>query len=440
MLIGFLLTVPNPMDLVIQEREQFQQKLAGAIEEIQEIQEEEARPDSSLSAEERANLEEALKKLKDTLSEAETASEALAALSEAEEMVNRLRGPIVGQDRELQAVGATLAASPATQALGQALLSVDESALLNAMEALAERINSMSEGELQELAAALHQAANAATGNEALAGSLRQASRTIGSNNPETALGQLADNLASLQLGVESLQTLEETQAGLRSARSVISGVAQVQATGAQSSGQQQGGGSSESGSGQGGQNGNGEAPGQGIGQGGPGERAAGVLAPEEVMAEAAQATGRGPDRETPPAGCSPMGRLFSYRAPAREFPRRCGRALARESPLEGYDRITKSWESTRSRPGSIWNEARCPRAIRTWCAATLRNWSSKLRPPGYLVRGTPPRRQYADNPGGTEGKRIPTKPEFPGKDEGYFHNPQVQGSRLRGKDVAFQI
>ena len=52
-LIGFLLTVPNPMDLVIQEREQFQQKLAGAIEEIQEIQEEEARPDSSLSAEER---------------------------------------------------------------------------------------------------------------------------------------------------------------------------------------------------------------------------------------------------------------------------------------------------------------------------------------------------------------------------------------------------
>ena len=276
-------------------------------------------------------------------------------------MVNRLRGPIVGQDRKLQAVGATLAASPATQALGQALLSVDESALLNAMEALAERINSMSEGELQELAAALHQAANAATGNEALAGSLRQASRTIGSNNPETALGQLADNLASLQLGVESLQTLEETQAGLRSARSVISGVAQVQATGAQSSGQQQGGGSSESGSGQGGQNGNGEAPGQGIGQGGPGGAGGrgsgpggsdgGGGAGNRPGARQGDATGRLlTDGETVFVPSAGPGVPTEVRA-------RPGQGIA----PEGYDRITKSWESTRSRPGAYGTKPGAP-------------------------------------------------------------------------------
>ena len=117
-------------------------------------------------------------------------------------------------------------------------------------------------------------------------------------------------------------------------------------------------------------------------------ERAAGVLAPAAARAEAARVTNRGPAREAPPTGFSPMGRLFSYRAPAREFPQRCGRALARESPLEGSARITKSWESTRSRPGNIWNEAQCPRAIRTWCAATLRSWSSKPIPQWYPLKG----------------------------------------------------
>ncbi len=270
LLIGLLLTLPNPMNLVIQQREQFQQQLAEAVKEIQEVQEEVDQADSSLSAEERANLEEALEKLKETLREAETAPEALAALSEADEKVNRLREPKAGQDRELQAVGTTLAASPATQTLGQALLSMDESALLNAVDALAERINSMSESELQELATVLQEAANAATGNEALAGTLRQASRTIASGNPEAALGELAHRLALLQEGVESLQTLDGTQAGLRSARSAISGVAQVQDPGGQASGQQQGGGSPEPGSGQGGQNGNGEVAGQSTGQGSP--------------------------------------------------------------------------------------------------------------------------------------------------------------------------
>ena len=201
-----------------------------------------------------------------------------------------------------------------------------------------------------------------------------QASRAIASGDPETALGELADRLAALQEGVEALGTLEGTQAGLRSARSVISGVALVQAPGGRAVGEEQ-------------QEGGGSAMGtkvrvartamvkarEKVGQV---ERAAGVLAPVAARAEAARVTNRGVARETRPADFSPKGRLFSYRATAREFPRRCGRALAKESPLEGSGRITKSWENTRSRPGNIWNEARCPKAIRTWCAATLRSWS----------------------------------------------------------------
>ena len=240
-LITLLLTLPNPMNLVIQQREQLQQQLAHAREEIQKTQAA-ARTDSSLSAEERASLEEALLDLKETLTEAETTPEALAALSLAEEKVSLLRESKIGQDQELQAVGATLAASPAAHGLGQALQSGDEAALLNAMEAMAEQINAMSEAELQDLAAAFQQAANAATGNEAVAGSLRQASRAIASGDPETALGELADQMASLQEGVEALETLEGTQASLRNARTLISGVALVQPPGGKAAGQQQDG------------------------------------------------------------------------------------------------------------------------------------------------------------------------------------------------------
>ena len=370
-LIGLLLTLPNPMNLVIQQREQFQQQLAEAIEEIQETQEEVAQPDSSLSAEERANLEEALEKLKETLREAETAPEALAALSDAEEQVNLLREPKAGQDKEVQAVGASLAASSVTQGLGLALLSMDEAALLNAMSDLAEQLNSMSEGELQDLAAALQQAANAATGNEALAGSLRQASRAIASGNPETALEELADRLATLQGGVAALETLEGTQTGLQSARSVITGVAQVQAPGGQASGQQQNGGGSEPRAGQGGRNGNGEGTGQGMGQGspvgeggrglGPGGGTGGSGAGNQPGARQGDATGRlltegetvfvpstGPGvptevRERPGQGIAP-GRLRPYNEVLGEYSEQAREHMERSPVPQGYKDLVRRY------------------------------------------------------------------------------------------------
>ena len=366
-LMGLLLTVPNPMSLVVQQREQFQQQLAHAREEIQTAQEEATRPDSSLSAEERANLEEALEKLEKTLSEAETAPEALAALSLAEEKVNLLREPKIGQDKDLQDVGATLAAFPANQGLGQALQSMDEAALLNAMEALAEQINSMREGELQDLAAALQQAANAATGNEALAGSLREASRAIASGNSETALGELADRLASLQGGVEALATLEGTRAGLRSARSVISGVVQVQAQGGQASGQQQDGGGSVPGAGQGGQNGNSEGTGQGgpDGEGGrgfgPGGGVGGSGAGNQPGARQGDSTGRlltegetvfvpsnGPGvptevRVRPGQGIVP-GRLRPYNEVLGEYSEQAREHMERSPVPQGYKDLVRRY------------------------------------------------------------------------------------------------
>lgn len=70
---------------------------------------------------------------------------------------------------------------------------------------------------------------------------------------------------------------------------------------------------------------------------------AAAALVPAAARAEAAQATNLGPAREKRPVDYSPKVKLYSSPATAREFPRRCERALAKESSLEGSARITKS-------------------------------------------------------------------------------------------------
>ena len=274
-LIGLLVAVPNPMDRVIEQREQFQQQLAQVREEIQKTRDEAAGPDSSLSAEERALVEEALEELEDALSAAKTTPEALAALSEAEQKINLLQAPRIGQDQQLQDIGASLADLPTTQAIGQALQSMDEASLRDAIESLAEQIDSMGDGELQDLAAELQRAANAVTGNEALAGSLRESARAIASGDPETAseaMGDLSDRLTALQQGVQGLEALERMQADLQGARSSISGVALAEAGAATpNGGDRQNGGGSGPGSGQAGNGGNGEGTvqgGQGTGDG----------------------------------------------------------------------------------------------------------------------------------------------------------------------------
>lgn len=254
-LVGLLAALPNPLDLVIQQQEQLQRQLAQAREEVQKTRKEATASDSSLSADERAAVEEALEKLEGALGKVEDTPEALAALSKAEKEVDTLRDPKLGQVTVLQDVGAALADSPSTQGLEQALNSIDETALLDAMDALANGTDSMSDSELEELAAVLQRAANVAMGNEAVAGLLRQASKATASGNQETievALRDLADSLASLQQEVEAAQSLERTLADLRGTRSSISGVVLAQADrGPATEGEGRGGSGSRSGPGQ---------------------------------------------------------------------------------------------------------------------------------------------------------------------------------------------
>ena len=369
-LIGLLVALPNPMDRVVQQREQLQQQLADAREELQKTREEATAPGSSLSAEERATVEGALDKLEEALSEAETTPEALAALSEAEQKINLLQEPKIGQDKQLQDVGATLASLPTTQALGQALQSMDEAALRGAIEALAKQIDSMSASELQDLAAALHRAANATAGNEALAGSLRQSARAIASGDPGTAseaMGDLANRLTALQQGVQGLDALERMQADLRGARSSISGVALAEAgVDTPNGGDRQNGGGSGSGPGQAGNGGNGEGTGEG-GQGtggsglGPGGGTGGSGAGNQPGARQGDETGRlltegetvfipghGPGvptevRAGPGQGIVP-GRLRPYKEVLGEYAEQAREHMERSPVPQGYKDLVRRY------------------------------------------------------------------------------------------------
>ena len=367
-LIGLLVVLPNPMDGIIRQQEHFQEQLAQVEEELLKTKEHVVGPDTSLSAEERAAAEEALEKLQEALTEAKGIPSVLTALSDAEQEIGSLQEPKISHSRGLRDVGAILAESPTTQALGQALHSMDGAALLDAMDALAARLSSMSEEELQELAASLQRTANAATGNEALSGSLRQASRAIASGDPSTAggdLGDLADGLASLQEAVEASEALEGALADLRGARSFISGVALVQAGGGiGAEGGSRDGGGSVSGPGQGGEGGNGEGGGRGtggatgIGSGGgtggsgagdqPGTRRGEDAGRLLTDGETVFVPGQGPGiptevRARPGTGIAP-GRLLPYGEVLGEYAEQAREHMERSPVPQGYKDLVRRY------------------------------------------------------------------------------------------------
>ena len=364
-LIGVLVALPNPMDRVIQQREQLQQRLAQAREEVQKAKEQSARAGSPLSIEDRAAVEQALDKLEQALTEAGNTPDALAALSQAEQEINLLRDPKTGQGRGLEDIGAALATSPTTTALGKSLGSGDDAALLDAIEGLADQLDSMSEPELQELSAALQRAANAATGNADVAGSLRQASRAIATGDPgaaESAVAGLAGSLTAFQNEAEASEALDRTLSGPRGARSFISGVAVAQTADgiAAGPGGLDGGNGGAPGAGQGAQGGSGigSGGGSGIGPGGSsGGSGAGNQAGDRqgegsgrlpAEGETVFVPGQGPDiptevRTGPGAGIAP-GRLRPYNEVLGQYTEQAREHMERSPVPQGYKELVRRY------------------------------------------------------------------------------------------------
>ena len=356
-LIGILVVLPNPMDRVIEQREQLEQRLAEAREELQKAKEETAGDDSPLSVEDRAAVEEALEKLEKALTEADTTPDALAALSGAEQEISLLQEPEIEQGKGLQDIGATLGTPPTTAALGRALHSRDEEAIRGAIASLADQLDSMSEPELQELSAALQRAANAATGNADVAGSLRHASRAIATGDPgvaEAAFAGLAGSLAALQNEVEASEAIDRTLSGLRGARSFISGVAVAQTADGMAAGpgRRDGGNGGAAGAGQGAQGGSGIGPGGDSGGSGagnqPGDRQGEGSGRLPAEGETVFVPGQGPDiptevRTGPGAGIAP-GRLRPYNEVLGQYTEQAREHMERSPVPQGYKELVRRY------------------------------------------------------------------------------------------------
>lgn len=372
-LIGLLVSLPNPMDRVIQEREHLREQLTQVGEELKSTERALTKPESSLSAEDRAAAEDVLKKLQEALKDAMDIPSVLAALSEAEQEITLLQEPKISQTRGLREVGAPLASSPTTRAMGKALQSEEGLALNDSIDALANQLASMSEAELQELAATLQQAANAATSQGSLSGSLRQASRAIASGDPmtaESALSDLAEALGALQEEIEASQALANTLSDLRGVRSFISGVSLAEAgAGVVAEAESREGMGTESGSGRGsgdgnvgggGRGGQGTGGGTGIGSGGgmggsgagnqPGARNGEGTERLLTDGETVFIPGQGPDiptevRTEPGIGVVP-GTLVPYEQIWGEYAEQAREHMERSPVPQGYKDLVRRYFS----------------------------------------------------------------------------------------------
>lgn len=269
------------------------------------------------------------------------------------------------QSKALQEIGAALSGSAATEGLGQALASGDEAALREAMNILAEQIKGMSPEELQELASTLQQVANAAAAqDEAIAGILRSAARSVASGEAgqgANALENLQDELATLQAGTASESAINQVVTSLRNARSSISGVATAQAGQGAGSGQGAGrAGGNGSGNGNGSSSGSGEGTGSGtgIGSGGgtggsgagdqPGQRQGSETGRLNSGGETVFVPGKGPGIPTeiqagPGTGTAPAA-LRPYTEVVGEYAQQAREHLERSAVPAGYQDLVRRY------------------------------------------------------------------------------------------------
>jgi hypothetical protein len=207
---GLTIWLPNPQDEVIRQRAEVKEAIAQELQELEVIRED-VLEDSTLTAEERAALVEALNEAIETLEQSGvTQEEGVAALEAAEQELRDLSAQFAEERQQALAEASGQFNGAALDDVAQALA---EESPLAAAEALSSLdLSTLSEEELAELAESLQSAAEAlANTNPELAESLAEAAQAIESGDLEAAaeaLGQAAEDLA--EAGSGSTQEVDE--------------------------------------------------------------------------------------------------------------------------------------------------------------------------------------------------------------------------------------
>jgi exonuclease VII small subunit len=207
------------------------------------------RTDASLSdnltPEQARKLDELLQQARSDLGKAQIREDAQAVLARAQQQLLQLSDPT--SDEREQALGAmseTLSQEPLARSLGDALQRNDPRATQDAINALNDRIDQLSDSQRQGLARALQRASNVGRADSRSSNALRDAARSIA--NGENADASLNEAATSLEQAMRSAAA----QASLRSASQRLDDVRTGLATGDLSSADQQPGASNALGQG----------------------------------------------------------------------------------------------------------------------------------------------------------------------------------------------
>jgi hypothetical protein len=221
---AFLYVAPSPMAQVLERQAAEQRTALLAAERIDELRLD-ATLSSSLTPEQARQLDELLQQAYIELARAQSEREAMSVLSRAEEQLGQLGNPTATDLEEaLAAMSETLTQEPLTRSLGEALQRNEPRGATEAMQALEQRVDQLSDVQRQGLSRALQRAANVGRADPRTANALREAARAVAANEPsDEALEAAATALREALQSATSEAALRSTAQRLRDLRTDLS-------------------------------------------------------------------------------------------------------------------------------------------------------------------------------------------------------------------------
>ncbi|HTI13411.1 MAG TPA: hypothetical protein VL461_02425 [Dictyobacter sp.] len=180
-LLTLLYFLPNPMQSILQQRAALHAQITKQISTIDKIRQNvQKQPD--LSDADKKQLDQTLHDVETQLQHAQNETDAQQALANAQAKINQLHDPQASAKLQSQVdAGKSLQSSnnSGAQALGQALAKNDPQGVDKALQKISSQANSLSNGQRQQLAQDLEQAANQSNQSSQLSSSLHQLAKSL---------------------------------------------------------------------------------------------------------------------------------------------------------------------------------------------------------------------------------------------------------------------
>jgi hypothetical protein len=227
--LALLFLLPNPMNTVLQQQAAFQASLAR---QIAAIKQERTAIDgqSSISAQERAQIDKILSQALARLQQAKNGTQAQQALAQAQAQLDQLRDPQANNKAQASAAASSSlqdSSNTNLSAAGKALATGDSQGLGSALQKLASQVSSMTPAQRAQLAQQIEQSASQATGNPQLNAALHQLARAVADNNP----GEISDAVKALEAAAAQDSANQNTNNSINQASQTLQNAANALAS-----------------------------------------------------------------------------------------------------------------------------------------------------------------------------------------------------------------